>query len=334
MQHYLLVFFALIFIYFNQVTISKEPKTYIPLKLSEYNKQGGLYQATITGNKKFISNHTKAALKKLGLLHLFTPSGLHLSSLFFLRFLPTGVLVIILGLIFLYISDFNTYHSMERVILFKVIHYLGNFKLEKCFLLTFVVSLLFDHLSNPLSYLFSFIFWGTILIYRDNPVKCSFYLSMHNVLISSLLSQPINLLIFILNPLITLTVSSLFPFLFLNSLLPEEYEVSMSWFFNMIENIVASSNSILTVNISFSIAVLFFILFKTRNKYLLAIAILIPTSLDGRFQPSEFRNQVINFSRKEEILKTSKTKIDFIDRTCSLNYKCRLKEIWWGGIEI
>lgn len=314
--------------------ISHKPKNYIPLKLSKENKIGGLYQAAITGNKKFITPKTKSNLKNLGLLHLFTPSGLHLSSLFFLRLLPAGVLVLILGLIFYFISDFNSYHSMERVILFKVIHYFGWFNLKECFLLTFIVCIAFDHLSNPLSYLFSLLFWGTILIYRNNPLKCSFYLSMHNVLISSLLAQPISLLIFVLNPLITLVVSSLFPFLFLNSLFPEKYEISMSWFFKIIEQIAINSGSTLKLNISFSIALLLFLLVKTRSRYFIAMTLFIPSSLNGIFKPPEFGNQVVNISRKEEMLKNSKSKIEFIDRTCSLKFKCRLKEIWWGGVKI
>ena len=103
-------------------------------------------------------NKTIKTMKDFGLMHLLTPSGLHLSSFLLLfHWLPRFRLLIIFSLL---ISSFfiEGYMALHRMLIFYSLnHFLKNIKLS--FLGTFFFSLLTgNYYDSPLSFCFTFIF--------------------------------------------------------------------------------------------------------------------------------------------------------------------------------
>ena len=90
-----------------------------------------VYKKSLTGDKTKLPKLINNSFQKYGLYHLLTPSGLHLSSLFFINILPMAIQVIILTFILFTILPMQSYFSLERIIIYKLIFYFGKFYLNK-----------------------------------------------------------------------------------------------------------------------------------------------------------------------------------------------------------
>ena len=330
--------FVICCIYMIQSALSlpfqKRERKYVSISLNEENKKSTLYSAVISGDKTSINGKVKKQLKALGLLHLFTPSGLHLSSFFFMRFLPKKILIPVLVLLFIYLSSQFQYLSMERVLIFKLLHLtFRNLGLSLHFTLTFIISFLLGQFNEPLSFLYSLVFWGTILIFRNNPIKCVFYLCFQNLMLNSLQGAQTNFLIFIINPILTFIVSGAFPLLFFNSLLPSWAEINLSFFFTLIEWILINLPNCFSFKISFSFLLVFFLYLKNKHtKLLIVILLLTPTVINRswNFRPQE--KFILGPGPSQEIIQGKA--YQFVDRSCDEYLNCRRKRIEWGGIKI
>lgn len=333
MHHGILVLLSLLFITHSQnLPFKQSHKSYISIELSKDNLSSPLYYSMITGDKTKISFQLKKRLRQLGLLHLFTPSGLHLSSFFFIRFLPKKILFFILVALFIVLNHFYSYASMERVLIFKILHLvLKQTSLEMHFTLTFVLSFFLGQFQEPLSFLYSLLFWGTIIMFRKNPIKCLFYLNFQNLILNSLSGSDSNILIFILNPLITFLSSALFPLIFLNSLLPSSAELDLSTYFNLIVWSVDKSSNFFVFSLSLSVLLALFICLKIQHpKIIFALLLLLPTPITSTWNYSSPTKFFLSPGRLHERLKA----YDFIDRKCNEYLNCRSKNIEWGGYKI
>lgn len=184
-----------------------------------------VYKALMTGSKKLLNSRLRKVMKRYGTIHLLTPSGIHLTScLFFLRLfslLETLALVALFGLI----TTYNSYDSLERVIIFrlifKVIKILGTSNVQLCFLITITLSfILGQYGKNALSLIYSLCFWGTIIIFHKNPLKTIFYLNVTLFFLASLSQSTHSPLSIIVNPFMTGIISFVFPILAINTIVP------------------------------------------------------------------------------------------------------------------
>ena len=164
---------------------------YQALKNASYSKRAkGLYYALMTGDKRNLDKGTREQFKKMGLMHLLTPSGLHLSSLIvIIKLVPLHWQLLFLGFICLGFLLIEDYYAIKRVIIFKIItlvlqklfhgktnNHKGNHN-KWAFLLTFLVDMLIGNFhQSPLSYIYSFLFWGTILFHSGGIFKLSYKL--------------------------------------------------------------------------------------------------------------------------------------------------------------
>ncbi len=172
-----------------------------------------------------LSGLLKSPYRKLGLIHLMTPSGFHLQLIFFLfaffklKRIKKFALISLLGIFFL-----PGFEALKRVIVLRL---LGSFhqKLPKnlsspfCqFLVVFLLFLIFgDYARNPLSFSMSFLFLG-IIYSMDKYKNGKFYLAFWIFFGAQLLIQfylPTKYLITIPQFFYGLVLGLIFNFLFI-----------------------------------------------------------------------------------------------------------------------
>ncbi|MBL7663918.1 MAG: hypothetical protein JNM93_02205 [Bacteriovoracaceae bacterium] len=179
------------------------------------NELSLLYSSFITGYGTRYLKETKPQLEKLSLLHLSTPSGLHLSVLVKM-FQMAGLKHLFLLSLFtlLWVPGFE---ALKRMIWFRNINYISH-DTGFSFLLTFIIDMgLGNFYQNSLSFIFSFLFLGIIIFSRK---QLFIYLFLGNILVNFFLQQNTNLLTLFVNFPISLIVSLAFPILALNYFFP------------------------------------------------------------------------------------------------------------------
>ena len=192
-------------------------------------KMAYLLIAYNTGNKKRVGNKIKKAHKRLHLLHLFTPSGIHLSALYlfilplfywlkkrnrlFYEFIWMGVAILPFWPTGLY--------SIKRMAMFRILWHV-NQKISKkfspihIFFATFLLDLLFGNFKNsPLSFIYSFLFLGIIVTTSFNHKKSLFALFGGQIIIGFFDLKAITHLGFVFGAALTGLFGLFFPFFFL-----------------------------------------------------------------------------------------------------------------------
>lgn len=187
------------------------------------------------GKKSAVPKRLMKVHREMNLLHLMTPSGLHLGSLLLLY----GIFLKVLKRRFnnlphskslpLYILSILTFpltgvDSFKRMIIFGILRdqTLFPLKTKATFFITFLLAILIGQLSkNPLSFCFSFLFLG-ILLFSPNRLFSFIYLLLAQAFIGewmgnafSPLSAFIGLLLSFLSPflLILFIIEYFFNFL-------------------------------------------------------------------------------------------------------------------------
>lgn len=210
-------------------------KSYLSSKLKQKTHQniknrgvlGALDNAIQLGYKKKLPKEIKEQFKTLGLLHLFTPSGLHFYPIFLILrkiFAPKILIFFLISLrIFLYFQ--TGFFALKRIIFLKTIYLITkeiNIKkrnLEISFFLTFLIDFIWGSFdSSILSFTYSFLFLGLLLIKSKN----TFYLNIFYAQIIAAFSfhQSFNPIYSVLGIFISSMFSFIFPLLFINFWIP------------------------------------------------------------------------------------------------------------------
>ena len=131
-------------IYAQNISFSKKVPLNLNIKrLKDWKpNQSAFYYSSQTGEKVGISPTLKKALKEFGLIHLLTPSGIHLSSLLlvFFLFIKRKAHKYIYFCLLILIIPLTGFYSLKRIIIF---HILKCFKLstQQSFILTFIIDI-------------------------------------------------------------------------------------------------------------------------------------------------------------------------------------------------
>lgn len=328
-------------------------KTYIPFNISKKDfkkKSYYFYRAIITGNKNNLDQKIKSISKRYGFIHILTPSGIHLSSIKFFLLFGSHINLIIIFILFLYLQSKNTYFSLERVLIFSFIH--GFFtkicnkktSIDIVFLMTILSSIFIGHTQkNHLSFTYSFLFWGTIILFRNNPIKLIIYLNISLLFSSSLTGDYISPLSIIINPIITSLTTIIFPVLLINNFLPEILQINFipSHILNIFLNSIETLKNIdpfplirLHITIIFSIHFSFY--FKNKKIFLLTL-LFMTTSISNKDSKVDKKDFYINLGDKTEIVSKNKKWINFIDQRCYIFHttvNCKKKPSEYGGPSI
>ena len=198
---------------------------------SKYSKTSiALYHALMSGDKHYLDQDTRKTFMQMGLMHLLTPSGLHLSSLIFvIKIIPPQwqlIFLLIINTGFFFLDD---YFAIKRVIIFKIISLLlsmlASIKVKNqnqcAFLITFFIDIIIGNFAEgPLSYIYSFLFWGTILFHSGSIFQLSYKLFINLSLTSLISGQMISPASLFLNTPISFLFTLIYPVLFFNFWLP------------------------------------------------------------------------------------------------------------------
>jgi competence protein ComEC len=238
-----------------------------------------LYDATQIGYKTGMDKELIAAFKRLGIIHLLTPSGIHLASILFVlkKLLSKKIITMLILALFILLSFLSGFYSIKRICIF----YILNQKIQSTkysFILTFLIDLLIGGYANsPLSYALSFMFWGTILFSGRSRVLILINLYICQIISSFFFSSQINLLSIFINPILTSIFSTFFSILSFNywinfiSLLDS---LALS-FLNYFSNIVIFLDTKLLFATTYISSVFLLIIFIPRKYHLNFICILI-----------------------------------------------------------
>ncbi len=305
--------------------------------------------ATQTGNKKEVSRNLKESYRVFGLLHLMTPSGIHLSSILILIFLFVRgkyrlVIYVPLLIISFYIVGF---YSLKRIIYFHLFKILTK-KTKASFILTFLFDLIFGgYTLSPMSFSFSFLCWGTI-IFSETKTKLLCNLFTTQLLISFFLEQELNFLGLFVNPMLTGIFSSVFPLLSLNFWVFNFtwiYDLSNHFIYFFNETIIFTSETFSFLNFysSFSVIVLFLLAnFGFSKKRFIGVLIFLHFS-PIHVASSEISNPSYLASQPDlsMVLKISRDKYFYFNRVCKRNFResfweviCKKKALRYGGPEL
>lgn len=256
-----------------------------------------LYTATQIGIKRKTKN-LNTILSKYGLLHLMTPSGIHLSSvLVFLKLIfPKKIFPFLLIALSLFLLNISGFHSLKRVSYFYSINYL--LKHTK---VSFIATFFFDIItggftSSPLSFSLSFIFWGTIIFSNSTKIVIIIELFITQLIVSNILSSKISFLTILINPIVTSTFSAIFPLLsfqyWVNKFDTLDY-LSYKFHSLFVDLIYLMDNLNFSVFIPTSLILIFIVKGKVKNKIVFYLLLQSPL-LNNKIEKVKKQNIFIN----------------------------------------
>ncbi len=285
------------------------------------HKNAYVLEAYITGDKKKVKRSIKKDHKILNLYHLFTPSGIHLSALFMIifpiikLFFKNKIYYFLISL-FCCIPFFLTgFYSLKRIGLFRLLivfkknlpkKLYHKINMYYIFLLTFIIDFFWGTYDlSPMSFTFSFLFFGSIISQVDKPFTNIFPALWGGQLIAGFfISEPLALLGFPIGFIITGLFSIIFPILFLNYFIP---------FFNFSEFIINFFLKIIRYSAEFASSigfyfsslplVIFAIILTTRYKSKIIIILLLLISSNPIPNQALYKFKRYNSFNIETILK-------------------------------
>ena len=173
-----------------------------------------LWHSMLTGNTRPLSKPYKEKYQNLGLSHVFTPSGFHLSALMTpLRFiLPKRWTPYVFVLIAVLVFQLPGQDPLKRMSLVKVSQaFIGT---KSSFYLAMLACVFIGHLeTSPLSFIFSFFFLG-IIFSELKGFSLIIWFFIGQFLITFLFGGEISFLNIFLSPLANLGLTLITPFLF------------------------------------------------------------------------------------------------------------------------
>ena len=252
---------------------------------TEQRNGAALLYAIVTGNNKKISKQRLKSYKNMGIMHLLTPSGLHLGSLLWIqKFIPPKIFLVTLSLLTILFFNLSGFYPLKRIFIFKwlkEIRFLSSNEL--IFYATFIIDLLIGFYSkSPFSTLLSFLFWGTILTHKKYvDWSLAYKLGLGLMLVSLIFNQNLSALAFILNPLLSIAITIIFPFLILSFFLiplSTSLAVLSSYFLEKIDQIIIFlDNDLLCFQVTIP-AILIYLLAGAKNKLYFTIILCLFSS--------------------------------------------------------
>lgn len=221
----------------------------------------------VLGDKRKLNRSLKWAHKQLSLLHLFTPSGLHLSSIFLLiwpilrMFSPRirRVLSLILFILPFFLPGF---WAIKRICLLRILKlFFSKLSWFSVFIIGFILDFFWGTFDNsPLSFCFSFLFLGLIFSLEDKR-RLPLVLLCGQVLIAYFWQNQVNPFAVFLGQILTAIFSFLFPVFVMDLLIPlkilsyplELFKILVLFSAKLVKNLP-------TFYVSFDILILFFLL--------------------------------------------------------------------------
>jgi hypothetical protein len=176
-----------------------------------------LWESMLTGRSAPISKLVKERYQSLGLNHLFTPSGFHLSAAIFpfMKILNVKyhfAFLIVLGFLLCFLPGLT---AMKRMLVIKTTQKLLGMHLG--FACALIIDMFFGSFqSGALSFTYSFLFLGIIYSGAEGVVLIIWFF-IAQIILSYFQNSDISLLLLFFSPLLNLGFGLVMPVLFLLS---------------------------------------------------------------------------------------------------------------------
>jgi len=200
-----------------------------------------LHLSYTTGFRKWLNKSTKKNHKILNLMHLFTPSGIHLAGFYLilsplLYFLKGRKKLIVQLLLCVFTFFLPGFFSIKRISMIKALFSLKNYhhwniSLTQIFFISFVIDFIggsFD--TSPLSWTFSFLFLGIfVCLSTSAPIATPLALMGGQIIICFFNGSTFYPVGALLGMALTFIFSIIFPIIFINLWLFILWEKSFSY---------------------------------------------------------------------------------------------------------
>lgn len=274
---------------FNYSSHRPAPKIKLPRKTKkafENKKNFYFYRSVVTGQKWGLDKKLKKRLSHLNLMHLMTPSGLHLSSLFLIFFLlrrkykrPTQLIELIMCLCFYFFLP--GYYSFRRVALLRSFFILNdirktNYSKMQIFMFFLITDFLFGtYRYAHLSFYLSTLFLGLIFSIKEFRLyKMYLLFFVAQLFIAHKFSGVIYPASLILSPALTSIFTLIYPLIFLNLFFINFWnysELIISLYTKLVEISFSIAESIGFAHVNFLILIGIIIYSKKYKSYALAL---------------------------------------------------------------
>lgn len=308
------------------------------------NQAKAFYHAAQTGDKSSLKQSTKKLLKKFGLIHLLTPSGIHLSAILgiFIFFLPRKFHLFLFLAVLLYFLSFPSFYSLKRVLYFQIILFFlkGTHQTKAAFFFTFILDLISGGYSlSPLSFAYSFLFWGTIIFSPKKTVVLNLFIAQLIAVYFS--AGELNFLAIVVNPVFTALYSFLFPLMSLNlwvlkfSLLSDLFVLFHHYLLEIL-SLISSLTSIFIIKKSSFLLILPFLRFKLLD--IVTVTLFYSPFLNNKPYQHKELAYFYSLPHPRELISNNNKSLNFIDIKCTKrfkedfwSYKCKKKPSKYGG---
>ena len=237
-----------------------------------------LWESMLTGRSAPVSRWIKDQYKSLGLNHLFTPSGFHLSAVLlpFMKFITrTKWQLIFLILIGIGIFSLSGQGALKRMVLIKFNQKILGQKTG--FALALLLDILFGSFTDsPTSFCYSFLFLG--IIYSGSSLLFLWFFFAQG-LIAYFSGELISPLIIFLSPILNLAFAMAMPLLFVLAYPLAQWQLFLgikilSFLQKMVE--WSAQLSLIVPSWEFNFGILLcFLLFYSRKRKAFAAAVLM-----------------------------------------------------------
>ncbi|MFG1556410.1 ComEC/Rec2 family competence protein [Halobacteriovorax sp. FRX-2] len=268
---------------------ARPPKLKLPVKTKasfDNRSEFYFYRSVLTGQKWGLDKELKRKLAHLNLLHLMTPSGLHLSSLFLIfyflrrrypRFSNLVELTLCLGFYFF----LPGYYSFRRVALIRSFFILNkvretNYSKMQIFLFFLTTDFFFGtYRYSPLSFYLSTLFLGLIFSIKEYRIyKMYLLFFVAQLFIAHKFTGVIYPVTIILSPLLTSIFTLIYPILFFNLFFIEYFNYAQ-WFIRVYTALIEISYDLAQalgfIHVNFLILIGVIIYSQRTRKHALAL---------------------------------------------------------------
>ncbi|MFP5386850.1 MAG: hypothetical protein ACLGHN_12270 [Bacteriovoracia bacterium] len=260
-----------------------------------------LWESILTGRAAPLSKVMKKNYQELGLNHIFTPSGFHLSSVLFpfLKIFPRQkhqlFLILLIGGILFFLPGMM---ALKRMILIK-----GHQKLlglHSGFIFALSIDIFFGSFQfYPLSFTYSFLFLS-IIYSGANGLSLIIWFYMGQVILAYFQNNDISPLLLFFSPLLNLGFAFIMPILFLLSFPLWSWQLNLGLvLLGCIQKLVNIFSAIClgfpSLEIHTFILVIIFLLILRKWKFILVSTLFISNSLNSDYSraPGVIRKEFV-----------------------------------------
>ena len=282
-----------------------------------------LWESMLTGRSAPVSSWIKSQYKKLGLNHLFTPSGFHLSAILapFVKIIPNRqwhlwiLLVIGIGILSL-----NGQGALKRMVLIKISQHTYGQKVG--FIIAVLGDIIFGSFTqSPLSFCYSFLFLG--IIYSKSKLLFLWFF-FAQCLIAFFNGDFISPLLIMISPLLNLAFAFAMPLLLILAFPLWGWQLQMGLgILSILQTMVMHSAKLTTYlpvwEINGFVMLCFAFLYLKKKRYLFMTILFMTSSLNlGTHQKTKLGSVEFVPKGKElkKVWKDEKLRIYWSDGKC------------------